>query len=166
MLEALRNRLKLLFSIGVATRVKTGWVQVKLATGIVNDRIKRIHNYGVMSRPLPGAKGYILFMGGDTSRGVAFCIEDERYQMELEPGDVAVLDYRGNLIHLKDNGVRINTPNTLTIDANKVVINSDTTINGKVTNTGGISIDGIDFGTHTHNENGDGGGTTSQPNNQ
>ena len=56
--ERILNRIKNIFGTGVATRVETGIVQLKLATGILNDRIARVHNYGFMSRPLPGAKGW------------------------------------------------------------------------------------------------------------
>jgi len=171
MMEAILNRLKLMFGTGIATRVQTKFVQFKLATGVINDRIKRIHNYGFMSRPLPGAKGYLMFIGGDTSRGVAVCIEDERYEIELQPGDVAVLDHRGNLIHLNDSGIKLKSPAKVEIEApnttitatttingdttvnGATTINGESTLNGKTTNAGGISIDGIEFDQHVHAEN-------------
>jgi len=154
-------RLKLLFGTGTATRVETGIIQVKMAAGIVNDRIKRLHNYGFMSRPLTKSKAYLFFIGGDTSRGVAMCVEDERHQIELQPGEVAMLDDKGNLVHFTASGIHIKTTNTLTIDAAKTIINSDLEINGHVTNIGGIEIDGLEFGAHTHT--GDSGGTTGAP---
>jgi len=186
MFDAIMNRVKNLFSMGITTRVETGIAQVKLATGIVTDRIKRIHNYGFMSRPLPGSKGYLLFVGGDTSRGVAVCIEDERYEIELEPGDVAVLDHRGNVIHLNNNGINVTSPAAVTLNAPTTTITSTTTINGpttingetaingvtnivgattvngKINNSGGVSIDGIEFDQHVHAEN-DQQGTTGTP---
>lgn len=156
--EALMNRIKNLFGTGLATLVETKIVQIKLATGAVNDRIKRVHNYGFMSRPIEGAKGYTLFVGGDTSRGIAVCIEDERYEMELEPGDVAMLDNKGNLIHFNSAGIKVMTKQTLditatkdvkvkcknaTVDATKTTINSETEINGITTITGDTTINGI-----------------------
>lgn len=158
MSEVLMNRIKNIFGTGLATRVETGIVQLKLATGILNDRIKRVHNYGFMSRPLPGAKGYTLFIGGDTSRGIAVCIEDERHQMELAPGDVAMLDDKGNLIHFHSGGIKVITKQTFdltaskdvniscknaTIDATKTTINSETEINGNTTINGNANITGI-----------------------
>jgi phage baseplate assembly protein V len=158
MSEQLVNRIKNLFGTGMATRVETGIVQLKLATGIINDRIKRVHNYGFMSRPLPGAKGYTLFVAGDTSRGIAVCIEDERHQMELQPGEVAMLDDKGNLIHFHSGGIDVITKQTLTInaskdvnvtcknasiDATKTTITSETVINGNTTINGNANITGI-----------------------
>jgi phage baseplate assembly protein V len=180
MYEQLLNRVKNIFGTGIATRVETGIVQLKLATGILNDRIKRVHNYGFMSRPLPGAKGYTLFVGGDTSRGITVCMEDERYQMKLEPGDVAMLDNKGNLIHFHSGGIDVTTKQTVTvnaskdvsvtcknatIDATKTTINSETEINGNTTINGNASIsgactlktlvvDGISFANHKHKETG------------
>lgn len=174
MIREIANRLKILFSVGTPTRVETSNLQIKLATGITNDKIKRLHNYGFMSRPIANrSKAYTLFMGGDVSRGVAFCVEDKTVEFELQPGEVAMLDDKGNLVHFTSSGIRVNTQNTLTINAGQTVINSpmtingattinaDTTINGKVSNTGGINIDGIEFGNHTHP--GDSGGTTGTP---
>lgn len=173
MSEKLANRIKNLFGTGIATRIETGIVQLKLATGIVNDRIKRVHNYGFMSLPLPGAKAYTLFVGGDTSRGIAVCIEDERYEIELEPGDVAIHDHRGSFVHLHENGIKTFTPKTVdieagentnvickkanvtaaesvsvtteavTITATTVTIEGETIINGNTTITGETLIDGI-----------------------
>jgi len=170
MSEKLANRIKNLFGTGIATRIETGIVQLKLATGIVNDRIKRVHNYGFMSRPLPGAKAYTLFVGGDTSRGIAVCIEDERYEIELQPGDVAIHDHRGSFVHLHENGIKAITPKTvdieagenvnvtcqkaavnaaesvsvitekLTVTATKTTINGETLINGNTTITGVCAV--------------------------
>ena len=150
-------RLKLLFGTGVATRVETKIIQVKMATGITNDRIKRVHNYGFMSRPLTKSKAYLFFIGGDTSRGVAMSVEDERYHIELQPGEVAILDDKGNLIHLTSSGIKIKTGQNVdieasgnvhitcinaTINANKTTVNSETTINGKTTINGETTING------------------------
>lgn len=140
MFETIMNRVKNLFGTGLVTRVETKIVQLKLATGIINDRIKRVHNYGFMSRPLPGAKGYTLFVGGDTSRGIAVCIEDERHEMELEPGDVAMLDDKGNLIHFHRGGIKVITKQTFELTAPKSIINSATTFNGKTTINGETTI--------------------------
>ncbi|MBN2605979.1 MAG: phage baseplate assembly protein V [Thiotrichales bacterium] len=181
MLKDLANRIKLLFGTGIPTRVETKFIQILMATGIKNDKIKRIHNYGFMSRPLPDkSKAYTLFLGGDVSRGITFCVEDERYEIELEPGEVAMFDDKGNLVHFTAAGITIHSDNDInvscknaTIDATKTTINSETeingsttingqtTLNGAVTNTGGIMIDGSNYGTHRHDEND--GGTTGTP---
>lgn len=151
------NRVKNVFGTGITTRVQTGIVQLRLATGITNDKIKRVHNYGFMSRPLEKSKAYTLFIGGDTSRGIAVCIEDERYQIDLKPGEVAMLDDKENLVHFTDQGIKVKTPFTVDIkatqnvnvtcenakvDATKTTINSETVINGKTIINDDLSVSG------------------------
>lgn len=167
MLENLMNRIKLLFGMGSVTLASTKTVQVKLATGVTNDKVKRVHDYGFMSRPIEGAKGYLLFVGGDVSKGIAVKVEDERYEIELQPGEVAMLDDKGNLIHMKSSGISIVSPTAVVISAPVNTINGETIINGKTaingavslngatTATGGMTIDGIAFGSHKHAENND-----------
>ena len=45
------------------------------------------------------------------------------------------------------------------------VVNGATTLNGPTTNTGGLSIDGIAFGSHTHSQGSDSRGDTEQDTN-
>jgi phage gp45-like len=68
-----------------------------------------------------GARSYLLFLGGVRSRGVSFCVEDERYEMELEPGEVAMLDDKGNLVHFTKNGIVIKTSEKVEVNAEKDV---------------------------------------------
>ncbi|RYU50024.1 phage baseplate assembly protein V [Aliivibrio finisterrensis] len=121
MFNRVMNRIKNLFAIGDVTGADTKVLQIKTSTGKINDRIKRLHNYGFMSHPKVGSRSYLLFLGGVRSRGVSFCVEDERHQMELEKGDVAMLDDKGNLIHFTKNGIVIKTNEKVEINAEKDV---------------------------------------------
>lgn len=107
MLQRLMARIKNVVGTGTVSGATTPLLQIKTATGRTNDKIERPHNYGFMSRPLVGAKTYNLFIGGVTARGFAVCVEDKRHQIDLEPGEVAVLDDKGNLIHLTESGIKI-----------------------------------------------------------
>jgi len=105
--QRLMARIKNVIGTGTVTGATTGMLQIKTATGRTNDRIKRVHNYGFMSRPLPEAKAYNLFIGGVTARGITVNVEDERHQIELQPGEVAMLDDKDNLIHFTESGIKI-----------------------------------------------------------
>ena len=163
MVKELIQRIKLLFGTGIVTRAEANVVQLRLATGITNDKIKRVQNYGFISHVLPESKAYTLFVGGDTSLGIAVVIEDERHEIELKPGEVAMIDDKGNLIHFTDNGIKIKTEKNVeieaagdvkitcqnaTINATKTTINSETeingitAINGETTITGDTTING------------------------
>ncbi|OEF17041.1 phage baseplate assembly protein V [Aliivibrio logei] len=121
MFSRLMSRIKNMIVIGGVTGADTKMLQIKTSTGRTNDRIKRLHNYGFMSRPKVGARSYVLFLGGVLSRGVAVCVEDERYEMELSEGEVAMMDDKGNLVHFTENGILITSIGNVEITAKKDV---------------------------------------------
>ncbi|MCW4444017.1 phage baseplate assembly protein [Vibrio splendidus] len=132
--QRLMARIKNITGTGTVTGATTSMLQIKTATGRTNDKIKRIHNYGFMSRPLVGAKTYNLFIGGVTARGITVNVEDERHQIELEPGEVAVLDDKGNLVHFTANGIKINSMAKIEVTAKQdITVNTPKNIiqNGK-----------------------------------
>ncbi|KJY78952.1 phage baseplate assembly protein V [Vibrio nigripulchritudo] len=184
--QRLMSRIKNVVGTGVVTGASTAMLQIRTATGRTNDRIKRVHNYGFMSRPLPGAKTYNLFIGGVTARGVTVNVEDERHQIELEPGEVAVLDDKGNLVHFTQNGIKINAMAKLeitsasetTVNATQVnVTASKSTFSGDVSVGGDLIVaksvggqsgtfGGVQVEKHTHNYDDDGASKTTQEPNQ
>lgn len=121
MFSRLMSRIKNMIVIGGVTGSDTKMLQIKTSTGKTNDRIKRLHNYGFMSRPKVGARSYVLFLGGVLSRGVAVSVEDERYEMELEEGEVAMMDDKGNLVHFTKNGISITSIGSVEITAKQDV---------------------------------------------
>lgn len=171
MQQRLMARIKNVTGTGTVTGASTGALQIKTATGRTNDRIKRIHNYGFMSRPLVGAKTYNLFIGGVTARGFTVNVEDERHQIELAPGEVAMLDDKGNLVHFTAQGIKVNSMAKLevisvgetSVTAPKVtLVSPDSSFSGNVViggnlnvagNVGGSSgkFGGVTVETHDHN---------------
>ncbi|ODS09757.1 phage baseplate assembly protein domain-containing protein [Vibrio scophthalmi] len=123
MWQRLMARLKNIVGVGTITGAKTSVVQIKTSTGRTNDRIDRVHNYGFMSRPLIGAKTYSLFLGGVTARGFTIHVSDKRYEMELEPGEVAMLDDKGNLTHFTETGIKV-----VSVDKVEVKAEGDVTV--------------------------------------
>ncbi|MCM5509773.1 MULTISPECIES: phage baseplate assembly protein [unclassified Vibrio] len=144
--QRLMARIKNVIGTGTVTGATTGMLQIRTATGRTNDRIKRVHNYGFMSRPLPEAKAYNLFIGGVAARGITVNVEDERYQIDLKPGEVAMLDDKGNLIHQTNEGVKVYATqgkvdvvaaNEVSIKAPQVNVIADKTTFSKDVNIGG-----------------------------
>ncbi len=130
----LMGRLKNIVGIGSVTGADTQWLQIKTASGRTNDRIRRVHNYGFMSRPLVGAKAYNLFIGGVTARGITVHVEDEHHQIELAEGEVAMLDDKGNLVHLTKDGIKVQSNAKVEVTAKQdVTVNTEGNIiqNGK-----------------------------------
>ncbi len=124
-ISRLMARIKNIIGIGTITGADTQWLQIKTTTGRTNDRIRRLHNYGYMSRPLVDAKSYNLFIGGVTARGISLCVEDERYQMELQPGEVAMLDDKGNLTHFTEDGIKVHSKGKVDVKAKEVTVTAE-----------------------------------------
>lgn len=121
MFNRLMSRIKNMAAISSVTGANTKVLQIKTSTGKTNDRIKRLHNYGFMSRPKVGSRAYLLFLGGVMSRGFSICVEDERHEMELAEGEVAMMDDKGNLVHFTKNGISITSLGTVEVIAKKDV---------------------------------------------
>ncbi|WP_295898962.1 phage baseplate assembly protein [uncultured Vibrio sp.] len=171
--QRLMARIKNITGTGEVTGATTGMLQIKTATGRTNDKIERLHNYGFMSRPLPGAKTYNLFIGGVTARGFTVNVEDKRHQIELLPGEVAMLDDKGNLVHQTEQGIKIYatqgkvdvmaarevsiTAPLVKVNADKTTFSKDVeiggnlTTQGKVNGIGGGIFAGVTVEYHGHN---------------
>ncbi|OEE30742.1 baseplate assembly protein [Vibrio genomosp. F10 str. ZF-129] len=147
--QRLMARIKNVIGTGTVTGATTGMLQIRTATGRTNDRIKRVHNYGFMSRPLPEAKAYNLFIGGVTARGITVNVEDERYQIDLKPGEVAMLDDKGNLVHFTEEGIKLKAPTKIVFDTPLSEFAGDVDIKGKATGGSG-EFGGIVVETHKH----------------
>jgi phage baseplate assembly protein V len=101
-------------------------MQVELLADEVQDGVERFQGYGFTSVPHPGAEAVVAFVGGLRSRGVVVQVEDRRYRLKaLKPGEVAIFDDQGQVVHLKRNGVRIESPFKVEIDAPDVDVTAD-----------------------------------------
>lgn len=105
MIRQVWNRLQLLCAQGVTTLIGADKVQVRVLDGETLHNLDRVEPYGLSYRPQPGSRAYLFFPSGDRSYGVALVIGDKRYQMDLQPGEVALHDDEGNHVHLKRGGV-------------------------------------------------------------
>ncbi|MEZ8409547.1 phage baseplate assembly protein [Vibrio splendidus] len=170
--QRLMARIKNVIGTGIVTGATTGQLQIKTATGRTNDKIKRVHNYGFMSRPLVGAKTYNVFIGGVTARGVTVHVEDERHQIDLQPGEVAMLDDKGNLVHFTENGITVKTLTKLKVEApesqfsGNVSVGGKLTVEGKVEGKEGGLFAGVSSENHDHGYTDDGVPKTSRKPNQ
>lgn len=70
----------------------------------VPDSIDRMQPYGFLSRPVGGIAVQVA-IGSNREDLMTICIEDKRYNIALEAGDVCVTDNRGNKVHLSDSGI-------------------------------------------------------------
>ncbi|GBR14141.1 phage baseplate assembly protein V [Gluconobacter frateurii] len=146
-----------------------------------------VQHYGFCSVPLAGSKSIVLGMAGSNTNNAIIASHDERYQpQDLIAGEVALHDYQGQGIQLKQNqAINITGHKTITVfigsntqmiitDGNieitgNVQIDKDVTINGNlhvkgsITSDGDVTAQGTSVHTHTHTTT-DKGSPTSAPN--
>tara|TARA_R110002050_G_scaffold269917_1_gene412411 strand:- start:34872 stop:35420 length:549 start_codon:yes stop_codon:yes gene_type:complete len=143
-------------------------IQVETLSGEIIE-VPRIQDYGITSVPLPGSKGVVVAVGGNTNGYVCIKADDKSYRLVgLKAGEVALYDNQGQMVYLQENGqMRIvaNTQVTATVPLFRIEGNLDVT--GEITDR--VDIDGLSMASmrttyngHTHP--GDSGGTTGTPN--
>lgn len=101
-------------------------IQVQGLEGEVRDAAELFQQYGFRSKPLPGAEGILLSLGGNRDHTVVICLDDRRYQLELlQKGEVAVYTDEGDYLHFKrERTIEINTVNLVVNAENSVEFNT------------------------------------------
>lgn len=132
MIGQIWRRLQLLVAQGVGTVIGHDKIQVVALDGEALENIKRVEPYGLSYRPKPGCQPYIAFPAGDRSFGLALVIGDRRYQLTLEPGEVALHDDQGQKVHLKRDGVLVSTPMSCRIEAQDIVLHASRSLSWDV----------------------------------
>lgn len=94
--------------------------------GEVLDRLERMMDYGLSSRPHPGAEGLIVSVAGSRGNGVVLALGDRRYRLALEEGEVALHDDLGQVVHLTREGIRIASPSRVEIEAPEISLSAGT----------------------------------------
>lgn len=168
---------------GLNTASKCQMLTIDLLAGEPKENVEHLEPYGFTSAPQNGAEGFALFPDGDRSHGVILMVADRRYRIKgLKAGEVAIYTDEGDSITLKrGNTIAVKTKNwvvdseTCVLNATqKITLNSPLVEATKDVKAGGnisdkkSSMDSIrvTYNGHTHQENGDGGGTTNNPNQQ
>lgn len=97
-------------------------VQVEALKGDPRDRVEHPQEYGFSSHPLPGATTHAFAIGGATADTVVLIIADRRYRLKaMAAGEVAIHDDQGQTIHIKRDGIDVNTPFKVTVNAGEDV---------------------------------------------
>ncbi len=178
------RRLRLMIGRAVITMVNDSLKEQNLqVTGLDDeplDDVERPQNYGQFSVPLAGAEAIVLSLGGDTDSAVAVVVEDRRYRPTgLVAGDSGIYHYEGHRIRLTKDGRAIVTCKTLEVYADErglfdmpvarftgdIEVDKNLLVKGKAESKGIFTAPDAILGgkstvKHTHDEHGDGGGTT------
>ena len=137
-----------MFARGVLTGVQDGGglqtAQATLLEDEIRDGLERVQNYGFTSHPLGGAEAVVAFMGGNRDHGIILTVDDRRYRLSLEAGEVAIYtdeeDYiklkRNNNIEVKTKHLVVNAEEDYTVTTKKFTVNAETSIEMTSAQTG------------------------------
>lgn len=110
----------------VNSAMKTQRLQIGGRAGDGKTDIEHFESYGFTSHPLPGAEGIGLFFAGDQSHGAVICVGDKRYRLtSLKPGEVALSDDLGQVVHLTRDGIKIVSEQNIELRGNNVRIHGN-----------------------------------------
>jgi phage baseplate assembly protein V len=112
MLSPISRRVRLMISRAVVKAVndatKLQGLQVRLLGDEVRDSVERFQNYGHSACPHAGAEAIYLSVGGARDHGVVICVDDRRFRLQnLKPGESALYDDLGQVVHLTRDGIVI-----------------------------------------------------------
>lgn len=162
----LGNRVMMMFGRGVLRGVNDAngrqQLQVELLKGELRDGVERMQNYGFTSHPLGGDVA-VAFIGGNREQGIVLVVDDRRYRISLEAGEVAMYDDLGNKVELLRDMVKVTAVQHVEVVAPTIKLIGDLElvgnmkILGNIDSTGTITNNGkhVDS-THTHASGGAG----------
>ena len=133
----------------------TPTVQVALAADELRSDVPIMQEYGLASRPVPGADLLVAFIGGDRTRGVVIATGDQRGRpKDLQPGEVCLFHpSTGSRIWLKADG------SIAIVPANgKTAATGDLTVSGTITSNE-VVAQGVKLTDHAHSNGNDGADT-------
>lgn len=136
MMQQVWHRLQLLFAKGRGVRVGRYKIQVKILDSETPPNVDRVEPYGFNHWPLEGCQSYMVFPSGDRSYGIALIVGDNRYQLDLAQGEVALADDLGQKVHLKRTGVLVETPLDIELRGRNIKIHATTSFQFDVNGQG------------------------------
>lgn len=106
-------------------------MQIEGLADEAHDGVERMQDYGFTSHPFAEAEAVVVFATGLRSHGLVVAVGDRRYRLKgTEPGEVAMYDDQGQVIHLKRDGILVHTDKKLTIEAGEeLLIKGEATLN-------------------------------------
>ena len=118
LLDQVKTRVAMQIGRGMLAALDANQPGLATVTGFetadVLDGREFVSDYGLATRPHPGAEALIAYLAGLRSNGVVLRLFDRRYSISLEYGEVAIHDDLGQKVHLTRSGINVTTPLDLT----------------------------------------------------
>lgn len=165
MQQAIARRAARVVARLVDDSTKMQLLQIGVMAGETAGGVERFQNYGFTSKPLAGAEGVVVFLGGGSDHPICIAMDDRRYRkIALAEGESAVYNHVGDFIHIKaDGSISVKASASVDVDAPEVTMTGNLTVAGNITSTSGDVVAGtISLKTHVH-INGGGVGNSGAP---
>lgn len=144
-----------------------------LATEVL-DEVERLGPMpGITAYPPVGSEAVVVAVGGNRDHPIVVAVEDRRYRPKgvMSEGDVIIYHpTAGTQIHVKADGSIDITAGAGVNVTGDVDVTGDLNVSGDIVGGGDVedstrsmAADRTIYNTHTHPENGAGGGVTSPP---
>ena len=162
----LSNRVMMMFARGVVRGVTDSngrqQLQVELLKDELRDDMEHMQNYGFTSHA-KGGDVAVAFIGGNREQGIVLAVDDRRYRISLEAGEVAMYDDLGNKFELLRDMVKVTAVQHAEVVApsikliGEIELVGNVKIQGNIDSLGTITNNGkrVDS-THTHASGGAG----------
>lgn len=129
-MNALGDRIRNMLARAIVTLIDDSkglqTLQVELLADEAQDGVERFGNYGFASRPKAEAEALAACVGGLRSHMVVIAVEDRRYRLRnLAEGEAALYDDLGQVVHLRRNGILMESPLGVTVKAPQVTVEAD-----------------------------------------
>ena len=163
----LSNRVMMMFGRGVLRSVNDAngrqQVQVELLKDELQDGVEHMQNYGFTSHPTGGDVA-VAVIGGVREQGIVLVVDDRRYRISLDPGEVALYDDQGNKVELLREMIKVTAVQHVEVVAPTIKLIGDLEVLGNIKSTGTVTNNGKNIGsTHQHNGVTAGSGNSGAP---
>ncbi len=163
----LSARVMMMFGRGVLRGVNDAngrqQLQVELLKGELRDDVEHMQNYGFTSHPTGGDVA-AASIGGNREQVIVLVVDDRRYRIPLEAGEVAMYDDQGNKIELLRDMVKVTAVQHVEVLAPTIKLIGDLEVVGNIKSTGTVINNGKNIGsTHQHSGVTAGSGNSGAP---
>ncbi|SFW54271.1 phage baseplate assembly protein V [Pseudomonas sp. NFACC09-4] len=150
----LGNRVMMMFGRGVLRGVNDSngrqQLQVELLKNELRDGVEHMQNYGFTSHPTGGDVA-VAFIGGNREQGIVLVVDDRRYRIPLQAGEVAIYDDQGNKVELLREMIKVTAVQHVEVVAPTIKLVGNLDVLGNITSTGTVTNNGKNIGsTHQH----------------
>ncbi|WP_055135555.1 phage baseplate assembly protein V [Pseudomonas corrugata] len=150
----LGNRVMMMFSRGVLRGVNDSngrqQLQVELLKNELRDGVEHMQNYGFTSHPTGGDVA-VAFIGGNREQGIVLVVDDRRYRIPLQAGEVAIYDDQGNKVELLREMIKVTAVQHVEVVAPTIKLVGNLDVVGNITSIGTVTNNGKNIGSnHQH----------------